>query len=124
SIAYVTWTRGGGHLYKVAAAGGRPVELTPGSALYTQPAWSPDGRRVVVLRAPAQSFRESGGVGAPPELVWVPAAGGAATFVAGAEGRSGPHFTSDTSRIFLYSQGAGLVSIRWDGTDQRVHLKV
>jgi len=124
SIAFVTWTRDGGSLYKVAAAGGKPVQLTPGSALYLQPAWSPDGKRVVALRSPAQTVRESGGFGGPTELIWVPSAGGKATFIASALGRSGPHFTSDTARIFMYGQGEGLVSIRWDGSDPRTHLRV
>ena len=124
SIAFVTWTREGGSLYKVPAAGGRATRLTTGNALYLQPAWSPDGRRVVALRSPAQTVRESGGFAGPAELIWVPANGGRATFIASAQGRSAPHFTSDTNRIFMYGQGEGLVSIRWDGSDQRTHLRV
>ena len=123
-IAFVEWTREGGSLYKVPVAGGRPVQLTTGNALYLQPAWSSDGRRVVALRSPAQTVRESGGFGGPAELIWVPAAGGRATFIASALGRSGPHFTRDTARIFLYGGGEGLVSIRWDGSDPRTHLRV
>jgi imidazolonepropionase-like amidohydrolase/Tol biopolymer transport system component len=123
-IAFVEWGRDGGALYKVAAAGGRPIQLTSANALYVQPVWSPDGKRIVVLRSPAQTYRESGGFAGATELVWVPAAGGKATFIASALGRGGPHFTSDTSRIFLYGQGEGLVSIRWDGSDPRTHLRV
>ena len=123
-IAFVEWSRDGGSLYKVAAAGGKPIQLTTGNALYVQPAWSPDGKRVVAMRSPAQTVRESGGFSGPAELVWVPAAGGKATFITSALGRSGPHFTKDTTRIFMYSQGEGLVSIRWDGSDPRTLLKV
>jgi len=123
-IAFVTWTRDGGSLYKVPAAGGRAVALTTGNALYLQPAWSPDGKRVVAVRSPAQTVRESGGFNGPAELIWVPAAGGKAAFIASALGRSGPHFTSDTNRIFMYGSGEGLVSVRWDGSDQRTHLRV
>jgi Tol biopolymer transport system component/imidazolonepropionase-like amidohydrolase len=123
-IAFVEWTRDGGSLYKIAAAGGRPIQLTTGNALYLQPTWSPDGKRVVALRSPAQTVRESGGFGGPAELIWVPAAGGKATFISSALGRNGPHFTTDTSRIFLYGGGEGLVSIRWDGSDPRTHLRV
>ncbi len=120
----MTWTRDGGSLYKVAAAGGKPVQLTTGNALYVQPTWSPDGKRVVALRSPAQTVRESGGFSGAAELIWVPATGGKATFIASALGRSGPHFTKDTTRIFMYGQGEGLVSIRWDGSDPRTHLRV
>ena len=73
---------------------------------------------------PRRRSRESGGFIGAAELVWVPAAGGKATFIASALGRSAPHFTKDTARIFLYGQGEGLVSIRWDGSDPRTHLRV
>jgi Tol biopolymer transport system component/imidazolonepropionase-like amidohydrolase len=125
SLAFVVWTRDGGHVYRIPAAGGRAVQLTRASAFYAQPAWSPDGSRVVFTRAPAQSVRESGGFLGQTEIVWVPSAGGAATFIAAASGRGNPHFSrADTSRIFLYSTGEGLVSIRWDGTDSRTHLRM
>ena len=124
-IGFVTWTREGGHAYKVRASGGRPVQLTRASALYTQPAFSPDGNRVVMQRASAQALRESGGNQGPSELIWVPATGGDATVIAPTQGRSGAHFSRrDTSRIFLYGGGAGLVSMRWDGTDEQTHLRI
>ncbi len=124
-IAFVTWTMEGGHLYKVASTGGAPVALTPANALWLQPVWSPDGSRIVVSRSPAQTVREQGGFTGAAELVWVPAAGGKPTFIASGQGRGSPHFAaSDTGRIFLYGQGEGLISIRWDGSDQRTHLRV
>ncbi|MFN2564080.1 MAG: amidohydrolase family protein [Gemmatimonadaceae bacterium] len=123
-IAFVTWSRDGGQLYKIRAAGGQPVALTAAAAVYVQPAWSLDGTRVVALRSSAQALRESGGFGGPAELVWVPAGGGRATVIGTAQGRSAPHFSRDSSRIYLYSGGEGLVSIRWDGSDLRTHLRV
>ena len=124
AIAFVLWTREGGHVYRVPAAGGRPVQITRASAFYAQPAWSPDGARIVVTRAPAQSVRESAGFIGQTDLVWIPSAGGAATFIAAASGRGTPHFTRDSSRIFMYGGGEGLVSMRWDGTDPRTHLRL
>jgi Tol biopolymer transport system component len=124
-IAFVTWTREGGHVYKVRASGGRPVQLTPANAMYSEPVWSPDGARVVVLRSPAQAVREQTGFIGAAELVWVPANGGASTLITPAQGRASPHFVAtDTGRIYLYNAGEGLVSIRWDGTDARTHVKV
>jgi Tol biopolymer transport system component len=123
-IAYVTWSnKEGGQLWKVAAAGGAPQRLTQSRAMYQQPAWSPDGRRIVLSRAPAQSVMEEGGFIGAAELVWVPSAGGAATLIAPSSGRTGPHFTRDSTRIFLSAAGA-LVSIRWDGTDEKTHVRV
>ncbi|MBA3343412.1 MAG: PD40 domain-containing protein [Gemmatimonadaceae bacterium] len=123
-LAFVTWTPKGGRLHKVPASGGRATDLAGADALYLQPAWSRDGRRVVFLRSPAQTVRESGGFGGPAELMWVPSSGGKPQFIATGAGRSVPHFGPDSSRIYLYSQSDGLISIRWDGSDQRNHLKV
>jgi hypothetical protein len=35
-----------------------------------------------------------------------------------------PHFSRDPNRIYLYETGDGLVSMRFDGTDRRAHIKV
>ena len=124
SIAYVTWHRDGGQLRRVAAGGGRPTALSTSAAFYTQPVWSPDGTRIVFFRASAQNVLETTG-GGPTELVWAPATGGRATLVGPTQGRTAPHFVKDQpDRIYLYSFADGLVSIRWDGTDQKAHVKV
>ncbi|HEX6316340.1 MAG TPA: amidohydrolase family protein [Gemmatimonadaceae bacterium] len=123
-IAFVSWTKQGGQLWKVRSSGGAPVQLTQSRAMYSQPVWSPDGSRVVVTRSPAQPALEEGGFIGAAELVWIPAAGGSATMIAPASGRGGAHFTQDSSRIYLYSGGSGLVSMRWDGTDERTHVRI
>ncbi len=127
-IAYVTWSEEeGGHIYRVRADGrGKAERLTRVPALYQQPAWSPDGERIVALRGPARAFEEATGPFAPgsaTSLVWIPANGGEATVIAPAN-FSAPHFTKDPSRIYAYSGSDGLISMRWDGTDRKQHVKV
>lgn len=126
-IAYATWSEAtGGSILKVAATGqGAPVPVSTSPAIYQSPAWSPTGSRVVAIRGPAEAYREATGPQAPgaaADLVWFPAAGGEATFIAPAGNRGSPHFTRDSTRIWLSGRD-GLVSIRWDGTDERKHLK-
>ncbi|MGH7540666.1 MAG: amidohydrolase family protein [Gemmatimonadota bacterium] len=132
-IAYVTWENGGGHIWKVRADGdGAPVRLTAQAATYQQTAWSPDGARIAAIRGPARAWQEATGPFAPnatDDIVWVAAepaedGGGPATRVAPTEGRSRPHFTQDPERIHLSHSEDGLVSIRWDGTDPKGHVKV
>ncbi|MFZ5623730.1 MAG: amidohydrolase family protein [Gemmatimonadota bacterium] len=128
-IAYVAWTAAGGHIMKATATGSaKPQQLTRIPAYYQTPAWAPDGRRIVAIRAAARDFNEAIGPfvgdGLGAEFVWVPATGGDVTVIAAAAGRGHPHFTTDTTRIYAYGPGTGLVSFRWDGTDQQVHLKV
>jgi hypothetical protein len=127
-IAYVTWSPDGGHIYKVRSNGrGSPVQLTSLSATYQQLAWSNDGERIVAVRGPTRAYQEATGRRAPgavDDLVWVLADGGDVNVVVPAEGRSRPHFSRDSDRIYLHHNEHGLVSIRWDGTDEKQHVKV
>ena len=127
-IAFVTWSADGGHLYKVRADGSAPpVRLSTRPAIFQQPAWSPDGGRLVAIQGPARSFREAArqtAPGASANIVSIPAGGGDWTLVAPTDGRGFPHTTADPDRIFLYHREDGLVSIRWDGTDEKAHVKV
>ncbi|HNV73088.1 MAG TPA: amidohydrolase family protein [Gemmatimonadaceae bacterium] len=127
-VAYVTWGNDGGHLHKVRADGrGQPVRLTREIATYYGTQWSPDGTRIVAMQADARELKETVqrfGGGQAARFVWVPAEGGAVTRIRAAGGLADPHFTSDPGRIFAYGGSEGLVSFRWDGTDQRQHVRV
>jgi Tol biopolymer transport system component len=127
-IAYVTWAPEGGHIWRTAADGrGRPQRLTSVPAFYTNLAWSPDGSRIVALRGNAfmrtQTFSEFGGLRIPLDVVWLPAGGGAVTMIVPARGLGTPHFAGEADRVYVYSR-EGLISMRFDGTDRRTHLRV
>jgi len=127
-LAYVTWTVEGGHIWKARADGsGAPQQLTRVAAFYREPAWSPDGTRIVALRAPTyervQQPSEFGGRLVPADLIWVPADGGDATLIVPARGTGKPHFTQEKERVYVHSPG-GLISMRFDGTDRRNHVRV
>ena len=128
-IAYVTWSMNdGGHIWKTRADGsGTPQRLTTYPAFYTDIVFSPDGERIVGLRGNEymrhQTFSEFGGLRIPLDLIWLPAAGGDPTLVVPARGVGAPHFAGDPERIFVYSND-GLISLRWDGTDRRTHIRV
>jgi len=129
SIAFVTWSDAeGGHIYRKRADGGGTAErLTHVSGYYRQPAWAPDGSRIVAVRSAARDMQEARGFfrsGLGEEFVWIPATGGDLTLVAPAGNRSTPHFSGSSDRIYAYSPSDGLVSFRWDGTDEKEHLKV
>lgn len=127
-IAYVTWETDGGHIWKMRPDGrGRPQRLTRTPAFYTDIVFSPDGQRIVGLRGNAwmrtQTFSEFGGLRIPLDVVWLPADGGDVRTVLRQGGVGAPHFAGEADRIFVYSSD-GLVSMRFDGTDRRTHLKV
>jgi Tol biopolymer transport system component len=128
-LAFVSWSDAdAGYIWKVATDGrGAPQKLTPEGALYREIAWSPDGTRIVGVRVAARDLHEAlggfgGGLGA--RFIWVASAGGEVHVIAPAGGRGNPHFTSDPDRVYAYSPEDGLVSFRWDGTDEKALVKV
>jgi Tol biopolymer transport system component/predicted amidohydrolase len=128
-LAFVTWTHAGGHIWKVRARGGSPVKLTKTAAFYAEPVWTPDGETIVVLRGSAyqriKSPSEFGGPNTPMDLISIDANGGDAKLILPARGLGKPHFIDgEEDRIYLYSRGGGIVSVRFDGTDRRQHLSV
>jgi Tol biopolymer transport system component len=135
-LAFVSWQQTGGHVWRVRSNGGRAKQLTQRPAYYTDPAWSPDGERVVALRATSfdRLYREFD-MGAPvgSDLVWLPSGGGEARVILPARGLTRPHFGPEADRVYLYLSGNSpfadsdnrvLVSLRFDGSDRRDHLKV
>ena len=131
-IAYVTWTEQGGDVWRISPAtpNARPERLSRQQAFYEDLNYDPTGRRIVVVRGPrAERIEKTDEFTGPgpqvKELVWLPAEGGDVTQIAPlnyAYGR--PHFTRDTTRVFIYDPIEGVVSMRWDGTDRRPHVKI
>lgn len=127
SLVFTTWSDQGGHLYK-ATFGTKPTvsKITTEPAVYYNPVFNLKGDRIVFIKGFYRSFKESVGPvanGAENKLAWIPASGGALTIVDNAGYRSNPHFVKGQDRIYL-NQGGNLISIRWDGTDEKVHAKV
>ena len=129
TIAAVSWHEpDGGHLWAISRDGDDARRLSQAPHHLQSPAWSPGGDRIVVLQAPVRSRLTGAGGGSQTEIVWYASDGGgagAATVVAESLGRSQPHFRADQAdRIYLHAGARGLVSVRWDGTDEKEHLKV
>jgi imidazolonepropionase-like amidohydrolase/Tol biopolymer transport system component len=127
SLAYVSWSPEGGHIWKRASDGtGAPIKLTSVPASYRDPVWSPDGSKIIALRAPRREKAESAfdfGQSTGTDLVWVPATGGEAHLIIPARRASRPHFGPEADRIYLTTT-SGLISLRFDGTDRRTHVSV
>ncbi|MDG1572371.1 amidohydrolase family protein [Robiginitalea sp. M366] len=125
-IVFTGWKPGGGHLYKVRSDGRRaPVQLTRTPGIYSQPAWSYRSGRIAFLRGTAQAYEDGVGPrtrGSEEDLVWIPSEGGQAVLIDKAEGRTTPHFTRVDDRVYLSHPQRGLLSLRWDGTDEKQHL--
>jgi CubicO group peptidase (beta-lactamase class C family)/Tol biopolymer transport system component len=121
-VAYTTWDATGGHLWVARTDGrGAPRRVTGTPAFYAEPAFTPDGHEIVMLRAPIGSARlQPQVIPSDAELVRIPVAGGTPRVIAPANGARRPHFGPLSDRVFTFSGAAGLVSMRLDGTDRRV----
>jgi len=123
SIVFVSWTPQGGQIFAVPAAGGPVQQLTKAAALYQQPVFDNDGKRLVFLRSKAQKYKdaiETGYDDGEEEICWMSVGGGDIGVITRAEGRSNPHFVQGQDRIYLDNGNGDLVSIKWDGTDEKV----
>lgn len=130
-LAWVTWTEDGGAIWRIRAddASARAERLTRQPAFFEDLGYDPTGRRLVAARGPHQQRTERENEfqrGGPEvmELVWIPGAGGEPTMIAPLSHYGRPHFTRDSTRIFIYDPADGVVSMRWDGSDRKAHLKV
>lgn len=128
-LAWVTWENKGGNLYKinVKTKNAAPVKLSTQAALYTEPAWSLKGNRIVVIIGSSQSYQEAEGpfaFSSQENIAWISGDGGPINVIDKAKGRSNPHFVKTDDRIYLYDNQKGLISMRWDGTDEKAIVKI
>lgn len=129
-LAWVSWEgESAGHIYKInfKAKTSKPVRLTNEAGFYTDPAWSYTGNRIAFMRGSAQVFKDNGDpffINGQDKIMWISGDGGITNLIANANGRGNPHFVKSNDRVYLYSDKDGLVSLRWDGTDEKKHVKV
>ena len=127
-LVFTTWKEGGGHLYKVNVDGRTKItQLTKRPGLYQYPEWSYNSKRIAFLRGTTQSFQDLLGIYSRQmfeDLAWVSTEGGNITIIDKAKQRSYPHFTKADDRVYLSTNKGELLSIRWDGSDKKVHLKI
>lgn len=148
-VAFVTWSKEGGQIYRVQAQGGTPEQLTSRAAYYSNPVYSPDNSKIVftsgaitdqmfsdlredhefgseteaALHGKAEGEVTGIGASTGTDLRYIAAFGGASTLIASAQGGRYPHFSSDSQRVYL-TTGQGLVSVRLDGMDRRTHVRI
>ncbi|MDG1527615.1 MAG: amidohydrolase family protein [Polaribacter sp.] len=126
NLVFTTWKHGEGHLYKVNVSGRAKLEkLTSESGFYTKPAWSYNSDRIAFLKGSTQGFEDAIGNSNPVnEIAWIPSNGGNTTVIDRTKGRANIHFTKIDNRVYMNHGGKGLISMRWDGTDEKSHLKL
>ena len=73
--------------------------------------------------ATAEQYKEAFGPGfngSQNEIGWIPAGGGEVHVIDNARRRHNPHFVKGDDRIYLNSEEGDLLSIQWNGTDEKI----
>jgi Tol biopolymer transport system component/imidazolonepropionase-like amidohydrolase len=143
AVAYVTWSDADlGQVWRVPLAGGEPVRLTRAAGHWANPAWSPDGKTLALVRGSGLEAR-----GRLPEQetsfelhLLDAVTGGESRYVTGVQSAAGLIFHPQASflekgeRLLFTRPVPGkkpydeietdLVSVRPDGSDERVHVRL
>ncbi|WP_462250659.1 amidohydrolase family protein [Ekhidna sp.] len=126
-LAFSSWEGNEGHIYKVRASGGRITKLTNQGGVYTSLAWDKKSNRIAFLYGTAKAYENAIGpfaFRAQENIGWISADDGNVNKIKSSGGRDLPHFIEKDDRIYMYHFSKGLISMRWDGTDEKEHIKV
>jgi imidazolonepropionase-like amidohydrolase/Tol biopolymer transport system component len=126
SIVYTTWSDDDfGTVRVVSAAGGEGRVITSEPGHYVEPAFSPDGSKIV-YRKGSGGFLTSAMWGRDPGLYAVPAKGGGKPVLVSKKGVQ-PQFGAASDRVFFMTfeteNKRALRSVELDGSDERTHLQ-
>ena len=123
SIVFTTWNADGGNLYKINADGSNQQKLTQLNGLYQSPVFNNEGDKIVFIRSRAEVYKNSIGPGyngAEDEICWISSNSGNINVIEKSNGRVNPHFVKGINdRIYLNNGNGNLLSIKWDGTDEK-----
>jgi len=125
SLVFCTWNADGGNIYKVtfAAKGNTTQKLTNETGLYQNLAFNMKGDRIVFLRSKTRAYKDSYGPGydgSEDDLCWISQNGGEVNLIDKSLGRYNPHFVKgQDDRIYLNNFTGDVISIKWDGTDEK-----
>jgi len=130
-LAFVTWADDSASSVVIASRDGTDARwLTTTRAVYANPAWSPDGSRLVFARAPLSLDHRPDDNRI--ELVWISRDGGPEHVITTAQtigyrNYPVPVFSADGQRVLFMQPdgtGAALLSVRLDGTHRTLRLRL
>ena len=128
SIVFTSWTANGGNLYRINLNANNSIQkLTNENGIYQNAVFNNEGDRIVFVRNKAARYKESVGpvaFTAEDELCWMPANGGKITVIDKMMDHYNPHFVKNDNRIYLNNSNGNLLSVDWDGNDERIIAKI
>ena len=129
SIAFTTWHKlEGGHVWVMPLVGGAPRRLTKEPGVYSNPAFSPDGRILVYSAVAEEDFQPGRMLDTTPVAVRLAPLDGSSekTLFELKGAMAAPEFSADGARVYFVAPmgtaGRRLISVDLDGGDPRGHL--
>ncbi|MEI7959917.1 MAG: amidohydrolase family protein [Chitinophagaceae bacterium] len=125
-IFFSTWSDQGGSIKHVNISTGQETTITKENALYQGVAIDPSGKKLVFNRTSAQKFKDSKDPNYDDnedEICWLDLSSKEIHVIDKANGRYNAHFSMNDNRIYLNNNGR-LLSIAWDGTDEKEIAKI
>jgi hypothetical protein len=125
-IYFTTWNPDGGAIRFIDLTNNTEKTITKENALYQGLAIDPTGKKLVFNKTSAQKFKdaiEPSYDDAEDELAWIDLTTGNEKLIDKANGRYNPHFALNDDRIYLNNRGR-LISIQWDGGDEKEIAKI
>lgn len=126
-IAYVSWEGNEGGIYEYDIKRKRERKFTLKTGTFQDVCYNPEGNRLVFIRQSARSYRDSYSPfvsGSDASICYIDLKTLEEHEIALAKGRENIHFSANGERIYLNHGSKGLLSIRWDGSDEKEHLKL
>jgi imidazolonepropionase-like amidohydrolase/Tol biopolymer transport system component len=126
TIYFATWAAKGGNIQSVNLSTKQMSTVTKESALYQSLVVDPTGKRLVYNKTQAQKFIDSKDPNYnddEDDLAWIDLATGEEHIIDKANGRGNAHFVNNENRIYL-NKGGKLLSIQWDGGDEKEIAKI
>jgi Tol biopolymer transport system component len=125
SIVFCTWNAEGGNIYKASlgAKGNAIQKLTNETGLYQSLIYNTKGDRIAFIRSNKRVYKEAYGPGydgSEDDICWISSGGGEINVIDKSLGRYNPHFVKgQDDKIFLTNGDGYLISLKWDGTDEK-----
>ena len=125
-IYFVTWNSQGGSIQKVNIETKIVTLLTTEKGMYQNIAIEPNGQKMAFTKTPIQKYLDA----IDPvyddnedNLMWLDLNDNSQHYIAKAFGRYNPHFVKGVNRIY-YNLNGKLISMQWDGSDEKEILKI
>ncbi|CAN5218441.1 amidohydrolase family protein [soil metagenome] len=125
ALVFCTWNADGGNIYKamLGAKGVTLQKLTNETGLYQNLIYNLKGDRVVFIRSKTRAYKEAYSPfydGSEDEICWIGSNGGEINKIDNTSGRYNPHFVKGKdSRIYLDNNNGDLISVNWEGGDEK-----